>query len=927
MKLVSTRIVATLAMTLCALATGHAADPRLGAPGTPVKLSVGYMPYHCAAWSGMVMRGKKLFEKYLPEGSTVEFSSAIEGRKIVNALQAGEQHIGYLPDVAAVQAASQVQLADLRLVAVLGIAQDQCSVLLVRADAPRFASADAALAWLNGRTLAAPNGSCMERFARQLIARKGVAPQLVLDQNVEVITAGFRAGRLDAAVVSEPSASRLVGEGSARRVASGSTVAQFDGGFLAMRADLVEQRPDVAHAWLRAELEAQRFLADPANAREILQMAGAQTSGFDPVDLWNGLYGRHSELEGGAARRMSMPFVFSAEAMKVVVEAGIFVRGAGGTAQPGLRAAALMPELARRVLAEGSAVNPPDEILALPLPQGVAGRSAGAGKVALQVDPQGWGGGDARKIATVLDAVAAELLSRFPGRPLAPIQVTRSKQAPVALYDRGPAGEYRIELTASGADAGPYVYEFAHEFCHVLSNYERHPHHAVTRRYQWFEEALCEVASLYTLKTLAAAWRTAAPNPELAAAAPQLQAIAERFEQEAHRKLPAGITLAAWFRESSRGLSGSAYDRSRNELVANLMLPLFEENPELWEAIGFLNLDAPGASFQQYLQTWFDNAPPRYRDEIRYLTTLFFAREAQAAGSAARYPSRPLEIIVTFGPGGGADGMARKLAQLLEPLLGVPVIVNNVPGASGNAGLTKLLLSADPDHTLGTLIALTAAAWVGGVGSLGPADFTMLGVVQDSPSMLFVAADSPIKTFQDYLAQAKARPGSLRVATAGHGTLDDVTLAFLGGAGYRALNAPFAKPEERYDAALARRTDALFEEPGDVLVHLRSGRLRPIITFANERHPSFKEVPSIREFNLAIGDLPNFRSLVMHSRTAPEKVKVLVDAIQKATQSAEWQRYCAETYSCIAVTTPAQSKARVQAMLDKIAVLRERLPR
>jgi tripartite-type tricarboxylate transporter receptor subunit TctC len=500
-------------------------------------------------------------------------------------------------------------------------------------------------------------------------------------------------------------------------------------------------------------------------------------------------------------------------------------------------------------------------------------------------------------------------------------------RAPVALYERGPGGEIRIELTASGADAGPYVYEFAHEFCHVLSNYERHPHHALTRNHQWFEEALCEVASLYVLKTLAVLWQTAAPNADLAAAAPQLRQIAERFERESHRKLPPGTTLAGWYRASSEQLARGAYQRDNNEVVANLLLPLFEENPQLWEAIGFLNLDAPGTTFQQYLQTWLDNAPPRYQDVIRYAMTLFFAREPAAGGSPAPYPQRPVEIIVTFGPGGGADGMARQLAELLEPLLGVPVIVSNVPGASGNAGLTKLLLTADPDHTIATLIALTAAAWAGGVGNVGPDDFTVLGVVQDSPSMLFVAGDSPLPDFAAFLAQAKARPGSLRVATSGYGTLDDVTLALLAGSGYRTLNAPFAKPEERYDAALARRTDALFEEPGDVAVHLASGKLRPLVIFAESRHAAFPRVPAIREFGLAIGDLPNFRSLAMPARASPDKVKVLVDALRQALASPAWQRYCAQTYTCSAIDTPQQAQARVQALVGKVAATLERLPR
>ena len=208
---------ATLLPLACA-----AADTRLGAPGTPVQLSVGYMPYASSTWSGVVMRGKKFYEQHLPAGSSVTFASALDGAKVGAAVGSGQHHIGYLDDVAALRAAAPAEAA---LVAALGVSQDQCSVLLVRPDAPRFASGAAALGWLKGRTLAAPKDSCMERFARRLLRQPGVSANLVLDQNIEVITAGLRAGRLDAAVLSEPSASRLVGEGSARRVASGAELA------------------------------------------------------------------------------------------------------------------------------------------------------------------------------------------------------------------------------------------------------------------------------------------------------------------------------------------------------------------------------------------------------------------------------------------------------------------------------------------------------------------------------------------------------------------------------------------------------------------------------------------------------------------------------------------------------------------------------
>ena len=86
------------------------------------------------------------------------------------------------------------------------------------------------------------------------------------------------------------------------------------------------------------------------------------------------------------------------------------------------------------------------------------------------------------------------------------------------------------------------------------------------------------------------------------------------------------------------------------------------------------------------------------------------ATTASLAQEPEKFPSRPIEIIVTFGPGGGADLMARKLSQLLEPRLGVPLPVSNSVGASGNVGLTRTLNSPADGYTVPTLIALSVSA-------------------------------------------------------------------------------------------------------------------------------------------------------------------------------------------------------------------------
>lgn len=270
-----------------------------------------------------------------------------------------------------------------------------------------------------------------------------------------------------------------------------------------------------------------------------------------------------------------------------------------------------------------------------------------------------------------------------------------------------------------------------------------------------------------------------------------------------------------------------------------------------------------------------------------------------AVQAEERYPSRPIEMVVTFGPGGGADAMGRKMSQLLEPILKVPLPVSNIAGASGNAGLTKVLTNPADGYTLGTLIALSVSSWSSGLGTAKPEDFAVVAITQDSPSMLFVPQDSPFKTVKDLLDYAKANPGKLKVATSGYGTQDDITLKYLATLGYKMTNVPFAKPAERYASPLGKHTDAIYEEPGDVAQFIAGKQLRPLVVFDDQRHASFPDVPSSAELGMKISDLPNFRAIVVPAKTPPERVAVLAAAVNKAIETAEWKKFCAETYTCV----------------------------
>jgi NitT/TauT family transport system substrate-binding protein len=361
---------AALLVALFALALAPkdatAADLSYGKPGEPVELVVGYQPYYTEAWSGLIMRSKKFFEKYLPKGSKVEFQVGLQGAIIVNNMLAGKQHLGYLGDMPAIVATTKAETADIRIVASLGQSHDQCNILLVRNEAPAFGDYKAALTWIDGKQVAVPKGSCSDRFAQATFQKLGIKPKDYLNQNLEVITSNFRAGKIDATVIWEPVASRLVQDGLARRVGSGVNLGEGDAGFLAFRNDLLAQRPDVAKAWLNAELDAQLFLADEKNAAEVVKIIKEQTTGFSERSLWYALYGTYSDAVGGSKTRITLPFALTPDARRLVDTSAAFLYSIKSINVAKLRPEALVPDLADEALKQRKLKPPIGDVVALP---------------------------------------------------------------------------------------------------------------------------------------------------------------------------------------------------------------------------------------------------------------------------------------------------------------------------------------------------------------------------------------------------------------------------------------------------------------------------------------------------------------------------------------------------------------------------------
>jgi NitT/TauT family transport system substrate-binding protein len=359
-------LLASAAMSTGVVSTTYAGTLDYGKVGEPVDLVVGYQPYYTEAWSGVVMRDQKLFEKYLPKGSTVKFEIGLQGSVIVNGMLAGKQHIGYMGDMPAIVSTTKERVAPISIVATVGLGFDQCNIMLAKMSAPEFTNSGDALKWLNGKDVAVPKGACTDRFARAVFAKENIKTKSYLNQNIEVITSGFRADKLDAAAIWEPTASRLVEEGLAKRIASGASVDENDGGFLAMRGDLIDQRPDVVKAWLNAELDAQLMMADPANTMKIVAMAKSQTTGFDEKVLWKSLVGSYSDAEGGTPVRIELAYTITPKAAALIEKATKFLHEINSIKTSTLRTDAVRPEFANEILKERGLTAPIGQIMAQP---------------------------------------------------------------------------------------------------------------------------------------------------------------------------------------------------------------------------------------------------------------------------------------------------------------------------------------------------------------------------------------------------------------------------------------------------------------------------------------------------------------------------------------------------------------------------------
>jgi NitT/TauT family transport system substrate-binding protein len=333
------------------------------------KFGVGWQPYFVDSFSPAVIQELELVKKYLP-GVEVEFQEALRGPILTNNMWAGKCQVGYMAVMPGNIACSVPEQADIREVCSASKSNGMhCSLLMARADAPEFKTQEEAVKWLNGKMVATPRGSCADQYMRMTFEKFGVKPAEYLNQTIQIITTNFRAKKIDASAVWEPTAARignLAGEGVAKIIATGNVIDNKDVGIMMMRGDFIDNSPHLAKGWLKCELEALRFMIDPKNQEKTVDMIAKYAVGMPKKSIWFALYGKIPESAGGTTPKSVVPFILDDEIQKNIHEvwAFLFNQKLVPTEKPYPKT--IDDHLTREVLAEAGLTSPIGKIDGIP---------------------------------------------------------------------------------------------------------------------------------------------------------------------------------------------------------------------------------------------------------------------------------------------------------------------------------------------------------------------------------------------------------------------------------------------------------------------------------------------------------------------------------------------------------------------------------
>ena len=306
----------------------------------------------------------------------------------------------------------------------------------------------------------------------------------------------------------------------------------------------------------------------------------------------------------------------------------------------------------------------------------------------------------------------------------------------------------------------------------------------------------------------------------------------------------------------------------------------------------FVTLIGSAAAAWPTVATARQSKPPRRVGVFIFSFVLVFLATSIGSALAQSYPTRTVNIVIAFPPGGPNEGVVRFLAEKLTLSLGQAVIIENRPGGAGGTVGTRSVASAAPDgHTLllsppGPLV--VAPLIYKNVGYDPVKAFTPIAALFSIPQMLVVNPAVPVKSVQELVAYAKINPRKISFASPGYGTQPHLLgEMFKLTAGIDIIHIPYKGPAAAITDLLAGQVQMYFENIGLLLPHIETGKLRALAVADDSRDPQLPNVPTMTESSLPQLQATYWSGIVAPAGTPASVVSRLnteINAIMKAKE-------------------------------------------
>ena len=281
-----------------------------------------------------------------------------------------------------------------------------------------------------------------------------------------------------------------------------------------------------------------------------------------------------------------------------------------------------------------------------------------------------------------------------------------------------------------------------------------------------------------------------------------------------------------------------------------------------------------------------------------------------AVADEAKYPTKPIQLIVPFAAGGGTDAVGRILAESMKNVLKQDVVVVNKIGGAGAVGMNEGLRAKPDGYTVTMVTREVSSLPLLGQAPFKTLDFKYVGNVNSDPAVVTVSTDSPYKTIEDLMAAMKANPGKLKFAASAAPNFYAIQFSLESGLSF--ITVPFQGAAPAMIEILGGRADFGIYNPGEIKAQVEAGKLRALAVMATKRVEGMKDVPTFKEkgLNVVAG---TFRGLAVPPQTPDAVVKVLETALAQAVKEPKFVEFMNSSFLGIDYRNSADFVALVEA--------------